>query len=1099
VLPTAAGLVGGVAGGALGAAAGPVGAVGGALGGAFLAGGATRKLQDEIVDTLGLDSPESRAKDIQAHPYVETAAELGTGLIGLSPGGAGTNIATRLASGAIMGGVDLAQQGIQKGFGNIDPTQALIAGGVGAALPRVRPWAEGAGESVAAGAGRFFGQTPRGMVQQVDTIGQGPDAAAAMAADQPPPSAGPAVNEGPTTPDNISRPAANIPGVQVGYGMTTPEAVGRPANLNYTPEEIQTTPPLTPEKIAARQAELAAKPAPPMRSERGNILAPQAAEIGTAKPPAALAGREEAPPPGEAPSPASEPPSTQAEGAPRPITEAPPETEAALAAMPRPLGAAAPEAGERTFAPAETMATKSKIGDALNNFAPIKQFRTAFTPEHLTEDTRRFENIVRGGQGATNQARLQYNQRMADLEKAINQTPAQARDEFAATFQTGVPKDNPLSRLSKDALDVHNDYQGRIKAVDPDGNWQTNFLTRMFADPEAAKNQVIDWDETGRRGPYTIGDFLQAGHKLRPDVLRSDGSVDPVQLMQRLNSGYDHFLEGKTIVNKAIADGIISDRPAPGMQPLTDITRGGAPLYATPEVATMANRYFNTEIKDPTSKSFIDTAQKVKNFGSMWQLFGGGYHMIAETTEAVVGDVMRAVQQAAAGRFTEAGKKLAGAPIAPLRQARQSATKALEAYYTPEKAAPDVRKAVDYLVQGSFSPERIARYTPEINTASRNFWEAWRKGALQMEMAEKGGRIQQAFGKGVLPGAQQVGTEMFRMLGEAMQTTMHPLFNVYIPRLKAGAALEQMMDYIAANPNAKPGQYQEIAKRILKSTDDRLGELNQSTLFWNNTLKRSANLLMFSPGWETGTLRTFFGGIKNLLTNPKSIRITDPNFQPNAAYPLAFAVTTAAVGGIYQFLKTGQPPQDVEDPFFPRTGGKAPRSQMPERAILPGYLKDVYSWWHGLTGNEGMTKNAASMLYNKLSLVPKTVWDTMADKDWSGHQIYNPSDPSYQKMGQYLQYVQRNAMPIFAQQLRTQQKGTDITAPEAAVGIRHAPSAILKPQQSEAGTRKANKKAQQESEKFHKRIGFAQGGVVKPFTNPFKRGSAHAVEQQKAT
>jgi hypothetical protein len=183
---------------------------------------------------------------------------------------------------------------------------------------------------------------------------------------------------------------------------------------------------------------------------------------------------------------------------------------------------------------------------------------------------------------------------------------------------------------------------------------------------------------------------------------------------------------------------------------------------------------------------------------------------------------------------------------------------------------------------------------------------------------------------------------------------------------------------------------------------------------------------------------------------------------------------TATTGMMYQFLKTGKMPEDMRDPFFPQTGGKAANSDQPERAMQPGYSKDVYSWEHQLMGTEGMTRNASTMLYNKLASVPRAFWDTMANKDWAGKQLYNPSDPLLQKMQQYLHYVTHESLrPIMAQQISKAvgAEGSNISVPEAAFGYRAAPKAIEDPAQSQEGIAKANKKAQQESDKFHKKYG----------------------------
>ena len=70
----------------------------------------------------------------------------------------------RAASAGLMGGVDVLQQGIEKGFGNINPTEALVQAGAGAALPVAREWAGGARPDLATRAPQVGeeGVTPSG-------------------------------------------------------------------------------------------------------------------------------------------------------------------------------------------------------------------------------------------------------------------------------------------------------------------------------------------------------------------------------------------------------------------------------------------------------------------------------------------------------------------------------------------------------------------------------------------------------------------------------------------------------------------------------------------------------------------------------------------------------------------------------------------------------------------------------------------------------------------------------------------------------------------------------------------------------------------------
>lgn len=779
----------------------------------------------------------------------------------------------------------------------------------------------------------------------------------------------------------------------------------------------------------------------------------------------------------------------------------PTEDEAVAAMKPQSLSGAAAE-GEKNFTPAEVAKAKSSIGDAWKKLT--RPWNTAMAPENLDEETRLFGLAVRGSQAETNRFRLQGDKAREEFDNVVNKLPGQYHDQAARTFQNGtIPTDNPISRLAKPMFDQETKYAERLEKADPEGTWQQQHLPSMFADPVRVRDQIRQWvtpiDEggEGRKGPFTIGDVMDAGFKLAPGNLRANGDVNFPRVLDNLHASRDNYLEANGTARKAYDDGVISKVQRPGDKLLDGLTLDGSKLYAQPDVAMMWDRY-SPSAMDQSSKNFVEKLQKVKNAGNAWQMTLGAYHMFAETGEAMNGDVMRATSTAAGGKFGDAAKKLVNAPLAPIRQATSSAREALEAYYTPEKASPRAREDINDLVAGGLTAARMQRYTPDLNTAGRNFWEAWKKGALKMDFEEKGQRISNAAqrlktaeGKDenilnpIARGAGQATKEVFGTLGEAMQTMMHPMFNVYIPRLKIGAALEQIRDWKAANPDATPPQRAEIAKRILKSIDDRLGEMNQSTLFWNKTLQRSANMMFISPTWETGTVRGAVGGLTSLVKNPKSISVASGmNFQPNAAFPLAFAITTAALGSVYEFLKTGQMPASPNEAFFPKTGGKEGK----EQAILPGYMKDVYSWWGALAGHEALPKTVAKSLYNKLALVPHATWDTMANENWAGKQIYNPSAPVQQRLQQYLQYVHDQMLPIAYQQASKGEKGSNITMPERIIGIKKAPSIW-------EGQTEKNNRAQKEADTFRakqqkKLAGYAGGGEVKdPFTvTPEKPG-----------
>ena len=130
---------------AAGSIAAPWFAIPAALGAGLIASGVVGKIQDWFRDNYGpTTGPLSK-------PYEAAAAEqqpLAYGIGRAAPIVAGMTTGAvsplvRAASAGIMGGVDVLQQGIEKGFGNVNPTEALGQAAVGAAFPVAREWAGG--------------------------------------------------------------------------------------------------------------------------------------------------------------------------------------------------------------------------------------------------------------------------------------------------------------------------------------------------------------------------------------------------------------------------------------------------------------------------------------------------------------------------------------------------------------------------------------------------------------------------------------------------------------------------------------------------------------------------------------------------------------------------------------------------------------------------------------------------------------------------------------------------------------------------------------------------------------------------------------------
>jgi len=262
------------------------------------------------------------------------------------------------------------------------------------------------------------------------------------------------------------------------------------------------------------------------------------------------------------------------------------------------------------------------------------------------------------------------------------------------------------------------------------------------------------------------------------------------------------------------------------------------------------------------------------------------------------------------------------------------------------------------------------------------------------------------------------------------------MFNHAIPLLKNGAFKENVGEWLKANPQATDAEAAAYARRASDEIDNRFGLMVQDNIMWNKTLKQAAQVSLFSYGWLTGTIRTIGGGAARGVMHPSRISIGSIDHDPSAAYALiALPLSVAMINTAYQYLKTGEAPKNAYDLMAGRTGGTVSTGQ-PERALTPGYQKDVYGWLHNSPSTE---------LYNKLNPLFKTAVELVRNKDWKDQPIANKNADAFTQMKQYLGHVVQAFEPISAQNLTKKgnpRDNSNISTIEKATAIRQAPKWI---------------------------------------------------------
>ena len=719
--------------------------------------------------------------------------------------------------------------------------------------------------------------------------------------------------------------------------------------------------------------------------------------------------------------------------------------------------------------------------------------RKIFSPQTVTVNAQEAANQARDTHGERLRFDAQNAKLLENFQKVANTTDKKGVMDWLMNFEKdAVPSGNPFNAVQADLKAFTDRVWDKVAKLHLGD--QTNFVdnyfprSKMWAQDDANQSAIRNFmTQQGSISPLkareflTIPNALAAGVKFNPDILRPDGAPDPAKVLGYYKNQTGGFLENQDMLQRFVKAGIAhvydftaDEAPIPGTVKLEGRTLRGLPVYAEPEVATIFNNFWGPGIHaNEAAGQLYDIWMHGKTSMSSLKLLGGGYHLVAEAGESIILNFGVGLSQMASGRVAEGLKTIAKSPASPV-SGYTLGKKGGETYLDPRKN-PDLTLYVGAFQDAgiTMAPNELIHENPELRAAESNFFTSFKRGALGLEADEAKQRIRAAADKNFALGGAQVGKEVFNLIGKSMQTVMYPLFQHYIPNLKNGIMIQHMAAWDNAHPGAHYDDMVAAARQIGDQTDNALGMIHQSNVFWNKTLKQGAQASMLSWGWNFGSARGIVGGALKLLRNPSSVSITSKDWDPRSAYVLAMPIMTAVMASIYQLLKTGKMPEDppngLGEAMTAKTGGNAARSGEPERALLPGYQKDILGVWNNVLNPSG-TGKPTTELYNKLAPAVQLGIESMTNQDWAGHPIWNPDHPMTQKLLEYFRHVGQSLMPIAVEQAEQLNAGTNISVPERLIGVRPAPSWVEKPNQTQTWLHKKNEKDWKEKEKFDSRM-----------------------------
>jgi hypothetical protein len=442
--------------------------------------------------------------------------------------------------------------------------------------------------------------------------------------------------------------------------------------------------------------------------------------------------------------------------------------------------------------------------------------------------------------------------------------------------------------------------------------------------------------------------------------------------------------------------------------------------YLEASAARLLNNYLSRDlIRENAIGNFLMLA---KNLSTGLELSLSPFHLLFESLEAMGSQLGLGVQRfwntgVREGSASEAAKGLgdaAGFMAAPFLIARSGGSM-MKMIQSPQDFA-NTKRGLAFLKKYPNAPALLGDLYDGGLTWGMN--EDYRTDPIKSlrESAKEG---------------NYVGT-VLRALPALNQTIMHPLFGVLIPRLKWGLALAQLSQQYAEEADALANgntTREKIARQVVDTVENRLGELNFSNLFWNNTFKSIMQFIFRSVTWKLGNWRglgtalgpeakaAFVDPLKAMYEDVRGGKKTHqtkdyiPRMGPNQAWLFGMVAMTTMLGTIFAKLVSGKYPWEhakedahagysapgawLLEAIHPRTGKLNKITGKPERVSLPTGLKDF----------EHAAHDPKQYVNSSLSSTVGRFVDISENRDFFGNYVYDPNASYYKKAAEIFAYA----------------------------------------------------------------------------------------------
>jgi len=420
--------------------------------------------------------------------------------------------------------------------------------------------------------------------------------------------------------------------------------------------------------------------------------------------------------------------------------------------------------------------------------------------------------------------------------------------------------------------------------------------------------------------------------------------------------------------------------------------------WALPDAAaTILKRHLAPGLgsnKNIIIRNIYDGVRRLRNVSLGLSHAWSAFHGINVGTDSINTHFQVGLQKLARGDVGGAAKTWLGTPFAPFTDTFVTGKNLIDAMgqNIDDIADPNMKKMVQAIILAGGSASMDAAYK---NNATQGLINSIR---------------QVKFGKTV--GDQAVGAVKapFNAAMAITEKVSSLIMEYEVPRLKV-ACFSLMAEDIYEQANVHSWDDTRIQSELAgawDNVDNRMGQLRYDNLNWNRTVKEIVMIAFRAPGWTLGSIREFGGGALDTATFWNRIGTDEDIITRRMGYAMGAGISYALQGMLIQYFLTGEPPEEVKDLYFPKTG-HLNSDGSPERLSAPHYSKDIIAW----------CTQPVKTLTHKLNPLWGTAIDLVTNEDYFGRQIREGSlfDQTKQAAGYFLEnmfmpFSVRNAMKL---------------------------------------------------------------------------------------